>query len=182
MTAGVSPTPPTFTALEAWAGAGRVIRADESELAAWRLPEQQKATLVSCGVPLLEGVVDAVSFTTESGRYRLAGYGDDRCRSGSVHAAEPETGRVLELTTSGAARLVNSSIAHWLCSLHLVGTWLASSTAIRCWDEDDAMEELALTELADLSKQITHLDPPTYGDDGDHRTRFWPAVLDRWLY
>lgn len=174
----MTPTPPAFTALEAWAGPGRVICAGKSELAAWTLPEQQKATLVSCGVPLLEGVIDVVSFTKEPDMYRLAEYSHDR----SVYAAERETGRVHELTASGGARLVNSSIAHWLCSLHLVGTWLAASTAIRHWDEDDAMEELALTELADLSKQIARLDPPAHGGNGDHHTRFWPAVLDRWLY
>jgi hypothetical protein len=182
MTAGVSPAPPDFAALEAWAGAGRVIRADKSELAAWRLREQQKAALVSCGVPLLEGVVDMVSFAAEPGMYRLAGYGHDRHGPGSVYAAEQETGRVLELTESGGARLVNSSIAHWLCSLHLVGTWLATSTAIQNWDEDDAMEELALSELADLSTRIARLDPSAHDDNGDHEAHFWPAVLDRWLY
>jgi hypothetical protein len=44
------------------------------------------------------------------------------------------------------------------------------------------MEDLALTELAALLTRITHLDPPAFGDEGDHRTRYWPAVLDRWLY
>ncbi|GAB3434291.1 SUKH-4 family immunity protein [Actinophytocola sediminis] len=180
MTAGLFPTPPTFAALESWAGAGRVIRADKSMLADWRLPGQQQATLVSCGVPLLDGVVDVVSFTTEPTRYRLAAQGHDR--SSASYAAERETGRVVELTPSGDARVVNSSVTHWLCSLHLVGTWLATSTAAERWDEDDALEELALTELADLAQRIAHLDPPAYGTDGDHRTHFWPAVLDRWLY
>jgi hypothetical protein len=31
-------------------------------------------------------------------------------------------------------------------------------------------------------EQIARLDPAAYGDVGDHRTHFWPAVLDRWLY
>ncbi|WP_442935280.1 SUKH-4 family immunity protein [Micromonospora sp. CPCC 206061] len=53
MTASDLPTPPVFSALEAWAGAGRVVRAAASDVAAWRLPEQQKAALVSCGVPSL---------------------------------------------------------------------------------------------------------------------------------
>ncbi|MGC7094526.1 SUKH-4 family immunity protein [Amycolatopsis lurida] len=113
--------------------------------------------------------------------YRLAEYGDDRRLPDSAYAAEQETGRVLELSTSGT-RLVNSSISHWLCSLHLVGTWLADSTAIQHWDEDEAMEELARAELTGLAEQITHLDSPAPGDVGDHRTHFWPAVLDRWLY
>lgn len=177
MTARDLPTPPAFAALEAWAGAGRVVRATESEVAAWRLPAQQKATLVSSGVPLLEGVIDVVSFRAEPAVYRLAGHA-----SGSTYAAEPDTGRVLELTDADGTRLVNSSIDHWLCSLHLVGAWLAGSTAIRHWDEDEATEELALAELAALAERIAHLDPPAHGDVGDHRTHFWPATLDRWLY
>ncbi|MER5266562.1 SUKH-4 family immunity protein [Actinosynnema sp. NPDC002837] len=174
MTARDLPTPPAFTALEAWAGPGRVVRAAEPDLAAWRLPRPQKASLVSSGVPVLEGVVDVVSFAAEPTGYRLAGRDP-----GTTYAAEPGTGRVLE-RASGGTRLVNSSIDHWLCSLHLVGTWLAGSTAIHQWDEDAAMEERALAELADLAERIARLDPAARGDD--HRTHFWPAVLDRWLY
>ena len=149
-------------------------------MAGWRLPDRQKAALVSCGVPLLEGVIDVVSFTAEPAAYRLAGRGLDRSRPDSTYAAEPGTGRVLELTASGGTRLVNSSITHWLRSLHLVGTWLAGPTAIHRWDEDETTEEQALAELADLAERIAHLDPAARGDD--HETRFWPAVLDRWLY
>lgn len=155
------------------------MRATEAEISAWRLPDQQKATLVSCGVPLLDGLVDTVSFEAEPNAYRLAGHGPD---SGSIYAAERETGRVLELTASSGVRLVNSSISHWLCSLDLVGTWLAGSTAIRHWDDDETMEEAALAELANLGNRIARLDPGAHDTVGDHRTHFWPAVLDRWLY
>ncbi|WP_447190410.1 SUKH-4 family immunity protein [Streptosporangium sp. G12] len=181
MVASDLPSPPSAHALEAWAGVGRVLCA-AVDMAPWRLPEQQKAALVSCGVPLLNGIVDVVSFRAEPTMYRLAGYSLDRQQPGWTYVAVPETGRVLELETSGgSARFVNSSINHWLCSLHLVGTWLAGSTAIQHWDEDETMEELALAELADLLEQIARLDPAAYGDVGDHRTHFWPAVLDRWL-
>jgi hypothetical protein len=82
-------------------------------VAAWRLPEQQKAALVSCGVPLLEGVVDVVSFRAEPMMYRFAGRGPDRLQPGWVYAAVPETGCVLEQeTSSGSTRFVNSSIDH----------------------------------------------------------------------
>lgn len=128
-------------------------------------------------MPLLDGLVDSVSFAAEHNAYRLAGQGP-----GSIYAAERETGRVLELTASSGVRLVNSSINHWLCSLELVGTCLANSTAIRHWDDDETMEEAALAELADLLTRIARLDPGAHGDVGDHRTHFWPAVLDRWLY
>jgi hypothetical protein len=183
--AGDLPNPPDFEALEAWAGAGRVIRAAVSDVAGWRLPRAQKATLTSCGVPLLTGVVDMTLFESEphGRRYRLAGTKVDPYQPDCIYIAEPETGLVSELEpSSGHVRFVNSSINHWLCSLHLVGTWFSTSTAIQTWDEDEAMEDVALAELADLLQRITHLDPPAYGDVGDHETYFWPAVLDRWLY
>ena len=47
-------------------------------------------------------------------------------------------------------RLVNSSILHWQCSLHLVGVWLATSTVIGRWDEDAEAEDAALAVLAAL--------------------------------
>jgi hypothetical protein len=154
-------------------------------VAGWRLPYAQKAALTSCGVPLLDDIVDLTLFAEQpqDGRYRLAGFGGDPHRPDCTYLAEPESGLVsVQEQSTGRVRLVNSSINHWLCSLHLVGTWLASSTAIQTWDDDEAMEHLALAELADLLRQITRLDPPAYGDVGDHETHFWPGVLDRWLY
>jgi hypothetical protein len=183
MAAGGLPSPPDFKALEAWAGAGRVVRAAASDVAGWRLPREQKAALTSCGVPLLEGVVDVTLFEAEPTMYRLAGAGVDRYESGCIYLAETQTGRVLELeASSGSTRFVNSSVNHWLCSLHMVGMWLSGSTAIQHWDEDEAMEDVALAELADVLQRIRYLDPPAYGEVGNHRTHFWPAVLDRWLY
>lgn len=154
-------------------------------MAGWQLPQQQKAALISCGVPLLEGIVDTVLFAAEphDRRYRLAGTRTDLYQPGCAYLAAPETGLVSELEpSSGRVRFVNSSINHWLCSLHLVGAWSADSTAIQAWDEDEEMENVALAELADLSQQIRHLDPAAYGNAGDHKTHFWPGVIDRWLY
>ena len=154
-------------------------------MAGWRLPPEQKAALTSCGVPLLEGVVDMTHFAAEPGgrRYRLAGTRSILYQPGYTYFAEAGTGQVSALeSSSGQFRFVNSSINHWLYSLHLVGTWLSNSTAIQTWDVDGAMEQAALAELADLLQRITHLDPPAYGDVGDHETHFWPAVIDRWLY
>ena len=185
MTVGNLPLPPDFESVEAWAGVGRVIRVEASDVSGWRLPARQKAALTSCGVPLLEGVVDVTLFTAEPSdeRYHLAGVGSDPYHAGYTYLAEPETGLVSVLEpSSGHVRFVNSSINHWLCSLHLAGTWFSSSTAIQTWDEDEAMEQAALAELADLLQRITHLDPPAYGAAGDHETHFWPAIIDRWLY
>jgi hypothetical protein len=183
---GDLPRPPDFEVLESWAGSGLVIRAAGSDVARWRLPYEQKTALISCGVPLLEGVVEEARFDARQhgGMYRLAGTRADAYQPGRTYLAEPDTGVVLESTasSSGHVRFVNSSINHWLCSLHLVGTWSSTSTALQSWDEDDAMEGVALAELADVLQRIIHLDPPAYGDVGDHETHFWPAVLDRWLY
>ena len=154
-------------------------------MARWRLPPEQKAALTSCGVPLLEGVTDMTLFAAEpnGGRYPLAGTRSTLYHPGCTYFAEPETGLVSALESpSGPLRFVNSSINHWLCSLHLVGTWFSISAAIRTWDQDEAMEDTALAELADLLQRIAHLDPPAYGDVGNHETHFWPAVIDRWLY
>lgn len=179
------PSPPSFESLAAWAGPGRVIRAEPADVANWRLPAGQKVALTSSGVPLLDGVVDMPLFAADprDGRYCLAGTGDDPRRPDSVYLADPETGLVSALEPStGHRSFVNSSVSHWLCSLHLVGTRLSNSAAIQAWDTGEAMEYAALAELADLLQRITHLDPAAYGQNGDHATRYWPAVLDRWLY
>lgn len=68
----------------------------------------------------------------KEGRYRLAGTKDDLCHAGYVYRAEPETGLVSVLEpSSGHVRFINSPINHWLCSLHLVGMWFSSSTAVQ---------------------------------------------------
>lgn len=136
-------------------------------------------------MPLLEGVIETVLFAAQplDAGYRLAAATDGVEGPEREYVAEPDTGRVLALDgPSGRVRIVNSSIIHWLWSLHLVGTWYATSTAIQTWDGHAAVEELALTELAGLLDQIRSLDPPAYGKVGDHDTHFWPAALDRWLY
>jgi hypothetical protein len=171
------PLPPAFEAVTAWAGTGRVVRATKLDVARWRLPEPQKAALVSCGVPLIDDLVGEVSFHAEPTMYRLANSDEPHW----VYGATPGTGEVQIWSSDGSAGFVNSTIIHWLCSLHMVGSWLASSTVIDRWDEDGQAEEQALAELADLLERIRDLDPPAFGD-GDHSTHFWPGVLDRWLY
>ncbi|MCG5462525.1 SUKH-4 family immunity protein [Micromonospora sp. NPDC053740] len=171
------PLPPAFEAVTAWAGTGRVVRATELDVATWRLPEQQKTALVSCGVPLIDDLVSAVSFDAEPTTYRLANSDDARW----VYGAAPGTGEVRIWSPDGSAAFVNSTIIQWLWSLHMVGSWLTSSTVIDRWDDDGQAEERALAELTDLLGRIRDLDPPAFGD-GDHATHFWPGVLDRWLY
>ncbi|MEU4689210.1 SUKH-4 family immunity protein [Actinoplanes sp. NPDC023714] len=171
------PQPPEFDAVETWAGAGRVIRAGEPELASWELPEQQKSALVTSGVPIIDGLVDVVSFQVKPTMYQLAqAGGQDR-----VFGAAAVTGAVVEHSTEAGMRFVNSSIVHWLWSLHLVGSWVTGSVALARWDESPEAEEQTFAEIAALLERIRELDPPAVGD-GSHDDHFWPAVLDRWLY
>ena len=176
------PALPTREAIESWAGAGRVVRAAPPDVAAWKLPGPDRDALISCGVPLVDGLVEAVSLHADPTMYRLATNQLDDADLGCRYGAVPRTGEVIEVRIAGGAtRFVNSSVRHWLCSLHLVGTWLATSAAVARWEEDEDAEESAIAESAALRERIAALDPPACGA-GDHRTHFWPAVLDRWLY
>lgn len=127
--------------------------------------------------------MDEVVFTTEPTRYVLATSDLLEPTTGCTYTIVPGTEQVVEEmpTSPRDTRLVNSTVSRWLCSLHLVGMWLATSTAIQHWEEDGEAEDAALAELAELSERIRALDPVAYGT-GDHEVYFWPAVLDRWLY
>jgi hypothetical protein len=171
------PTPPDFEAFETWAGAGRVIRAADTDLAGWQLPEQHKLALVTSGVPIIDGLVEVVAFEARPTMYQLAHAGGQARVFGAVTA----TGAVVEHSPEAGMRFVNSSIVHWLWSLHLVGSWVAGSAALARWDESPEAEEQTFAEIAALLERIRELDPPAVGD-GSHDDHFWPAVLDRWLY
>ena len=176
------PVPPAFEDLMGWAGQGRVVRARPADLAGWWLPATQVAALVGSGVPLVGGVIDAVVFRPDLPLYRLAEERHDMVELMRMFGAEPGTGRVFCVSESESQTwFVNSSINHWLCSLNLLGRWLAASTVISRWDEDIETEEAALTELAELADAIKRLDPAAFSGD-DHSCWYWPAVLDRWLY
>ncbi|BBH69760.1 hypothetical protein ACTI_64450 [Actinoplanes sp. OR16] len=166
-------TPPTVEEFESWAGRGRVHRATRTDVQTWRLPMPAKDALVLSGVPLLDEIVLDVSFRAAPAMYRLALH-DDGWEFGAV----PESGEV-RLWPAGS--FVNSSISQWLCSLHTVGARFAESTALDRWDESAESQEQALAELADLLHRIEAIDPAAIAD-GDHESRFWPGLLDRWLF
>ncbi|BCJ70641.1 hypothetical protein CS0771_01850 [Catellatospora sp. IY07-71] len=170
---------PTRDELVAWAGEGRVVRAGAGEITSWDLPEPDRRALIDIGVPLLEQIVDAVTFHAEDGGYRVA---EQDPATRQVFRVEPGTGRVLEQARPQSPnRIVNSSVRQWLCSLHLVGTAMNTSYALAHWDESGDLEDAALDELAELLARIRRLDPAAFGD-GSHAHFYWPAVLDRWLY
>jgi hypothetical protein len=177
-------TPPTVEELESWAGRGRVRRATQTDVEAWRLPQPAKDALIFNGVPLIDDLVLEVSFRPAPTMYRLALHYDD----GSGHTAweygaVPETGEVRLWSAGGRGEssFVNSSISQWLCSLHMVGSCFTDSAALDRWDESAEAEEQALSELADLLRRIEAIDPAAIAD-GDHERQFWPGVLDRWLF
>lgn len=176
--------PPTFVQLESWAGPGRVLRATEADVSAWRLPPSARAALVLSGVPLLDDIVCEASFQTAPTTYRLAFHHiGDSADTTWEYDAVPGTGEVHLWASSrrGGSSFVNSSIIQWLCSLHLVGGRFAESTVLDRWDDSAETEEQALSELAGLLDQIAAIDPAAIAD-GDHERQFWPGLLDRWLF
>jgi hypothetical protein len=183
MAVGDLPYPPSFQEFQAWAGEGRVQRATDLDVAAWRLPEPQKTALITSGVPMFGELVHGVSFRTTPMMYRLAYYDDqdERYRVTWDYGAVPDTGEVREWPPNGESRFVNSTVNHWLCSLQLVGSWFSHSAVINRWDEDPEAEEQALAEIDNLLDHIRAIDPDAIAD-GSHETQFWPAVLGRWLY
>lgn len=169
---------------ESWAGRGRVKRATETDVAAWRLPQSEKAALIFSGVPLLDELVEEVSFRAVPTMYRLAFESKDGlAQIAWEYGAVPETGevRLWPAGGQGVSSFVNSSISQWLWSLHMVGSCFAESAALDRWDESAEAEEPALAELADLLRRIEVIDPAAIAD-GDHERQFWPGVLDRWLF
>jgi hypothetical protein len=114
--------------------------------------------IVATNVPLLDDIVAETVFESSSqdGTYHLARSRSFPHSPGQTYFAEPGEGRVhVREPLTGRVSFVNSSIIYWLWSLHLVGTWVSSSTALQTWDADEAMEDVAVAELADLLERIT---------------------------
>jgi len=73
-----------------------------------------KTALVSYGMPLIDGVVDAASFAAEPTMYRLAERRADLSAIRWVYGAVPDTGHVQEvLLPANETTFVNSSIIHY---------------------------------------------------------------------
>ncbi|SIR97245.1 hypothetical protein SAMN05444858_13242 [Micromonospora avicenniae] len=76
-----------------------MVRATELDVATWRIPEPQKAALVSSGVPLIDDLVCAVSFHAEPTMYRLANSDD----LDWVYGGAPGTGEVEARSSDGSS-------------------------------------------------------------------------------
>jgi hypothetical protein len=140
--------------------------------------------LILSGVPLFDELVGEVRFRAAPTTYTLAlDHGGGPAPTAWEYAADAHTGEVRLRPAGGRgdSSFVNSSVSHWLCSLHLVGAWCAESAVLERWDESAEAEERALAELADLLGRIEAIDPAAVAD-GDHERQFWPGVLDRWLF
>ncbi|GIF23968.1 hypothetical protein Ate02nite_66980 [Paractinoplanes tereljensis] len=136
------------------------------------------------GVPLLDEIVDRVSFQVTPTMYRLAyEFGGEPTDPAWEFGAVPVTGEVRLWPPGGQedSSFVNSSVCQWLCSLHLVGSRLTESDLFDRWDESAETEELAFAELAELLGGIEAIDPAAIAD-GNHERQFWPGLLDRWLF
>lgn len=56
----------TFDELTAWAGTGNVTRADSAVVSSWQIPEEQKALLVDVGIPIVDQLIEYISFQVET--------------------------------------------------------------------------------------------------------------------
>ncbi|MGP4103554.1 SUKH-4 family immunity protein [Nonomuraea sp. KM90] len=178
----------TFEDLAGWAGAERISRADPDIAAGWRIPEGQKSLLVNVGVPVVDQLIEYVDFQadpdpvlqTTSGisLYRLTGnhHGDIASGLRWAFGAEPHTGRVCYVLPDGEAWFANSTIGHWLRTLHYYGLHVSQSPILN--DADDHEDE-ALAELAELAQKLKEMDPPAF--EG-YRGFIWAEFLDRWLW
>ncbi|MEQ8144035.1 SUKH-4 family immunity protein [Streptomyces sp. OP7] len=178
----------TYDELTGWAGTGNVTRADSAVVSGWRIPEDQKALLVDVGIPLVDQLIECVSFQVEAapalqtsdGRslYRLT-----RNHHGNIvpgmewsFGAEPGTGMVHYVLPQGEAWFANSSIDVWLRTLHHYGRRVSESEILS--DPEDREDE-ALAELGMLADELKKIDPPAF----DGYTGFiWAEFLDRWLW
>ncbi|MGW1621997.1 SUKH-4 family immunity protein [Streptomyces sp. NPDC002172] len=179
---------PTFDELTAWAGTGNVARADSVVVSGWQIPEEQKALLVDVGIPVVDQLIEYVSFqvaaaptlqTSARGSLFLL----TRNRHGGLvpglqwsFGVEPGTGTVYYVLPQGEAWFANSSIDLWLRTLHHYGLHVSESEIL---SDPDEREDEALAELSMLADELKKIDPPAF--DGYHGF-IWAEFLDRWLW
>ncbi|MGW2102810.1 SUKH-4 family immunity protein [Streptomyces olivaceoviridis] len=178
----------TFDELTAWAGTGNVTRADSAVVSGWQIPEDQKALLVDVGIPIVDQLIEHVSFQVEAapalqtsdGRslYRLTRnhHGDLVPGMEWSFGVEPRTGTVHYVLPQGEAWFANSSIDLWLRTLHHYGLHVSESEILS--DPDDREDE-ALVELSMLADELKKIDPPAFGG---YNGFIWAELLDRWLW
>lgn len=89
---------------------------------------------------------------------------------------EPDTGTVYYVLLDGEAWFANSSIDHWLRTLHHYGLHVQNSAILN--DPDDHEDE-ALAELRGLAEELKAIDRQAF--EG-YLGFMWADFLDRWLW
>ncbi|MFI6698959.1 SUKH-4 family immunity protein [Streptomyces sp. NPDC050509] len=137
----------TYEDMTAWAGAEYVTRADPADLDGWRIPERQKALLVNIGVPIVDQLIEYVTFQTDPNPalqtasctvlYQLSRnhHGDLVPGLQWAFGVEPDTGKVYYVLPDGEAWFANSSIDVWLQTLHHYGRRVSQSPILNDPDE-----------------------------------------------
>lgn len=178
----------TFDELTAWAGTGNVTRADSAVVSGWQIPEDQKALLVDVGIPVVDQLIEYVSFQVEAAPALQTSDGGSLYRLTRNHhgdlvpgmewsfGVKPGTGTVHYVLPQGEAWFANSSIDLWLRTLHHYGLHVSESEILS--DPDDREDE-ALAELSMLADGLKKIDPPAF--DG-YNGFVWAEFLDRWLW
>jgi hypothetical protein len=178
----------TYEELTAWAGAGNVTRADPAVVSGWRIPEEQKALLVDVGVPVVDELIEYVSFQVEAAPVLQTAAGGLLYRLTQNHhgdlvpglhwsfGVQRDTGTVYYVLPEGEAWFANSSIDLWLRTLHHYGLHVSESEILN--DPDDREDE-ALAELSMLADELKKIDPPAFGG---YIGFIWAEFLDRWLW
>ena len=178
----------TFHDIAAWAGPAHVTRADPATVLNWQIPEAHKRLLTDVGVPTVDQLIESVAFQpdpdpalqTATG-IRL--YQMTRNHHGNLvpgltwsFGAAPDTGTVYYVLPDGEAWFANSSIDHWLRTLHHYGRHVSRSPILS--DPDDHEDE-ALDELHALAEELKQIDPPAF--EG-YLGYIWAEFLERWLW
>ncbi|MFF8322967.1 SUKH-4 family immunity protein [Streptomyces bobili] len=178
----------TYEDLTTWAGAENVTRANPADVASWRIPEHQKALLVNVGVPVVDQLIEYVTFQTDpapalrtasgSVLYQLSrnDHGDLVPGLQWAFGVEPDTGRVYYVLPDGEAWFANSSIDLWLRTLHHYGRHVSQSPIL---NDPDEHEDEALAELRELAEELKGIDPPAF--EG-YVGCIWAEFLERWLW
>ncbi|MBB5074975.1 SUKH-4 family immunity protein [Nonomuraea endophytica] len=178
---------PTFHDLASWVGAQRVIRANRTAIADWQIPESQKLTLISTGIPIVDQLIEHVDFqpephptltTTSEPLYRLTRnhHGDIKPGLTWSFGTQPNTGIVYYVLPGGDAWFANSTIDLWLRTLHHYGRHVSQSPIL---NDPDEHEDEALTELQRLADELKAIDPPAFDS---YQGFIWAEFLDRWLW
>jgi hypothetical protein len=178
----------TFDELTAWAGTGNVTRADPAVVSGWQIPEEQKALLVDVGIPIVDQLIEYVSFQVEAAPALQTSAGRSLyLRTRNHHGdlvpglrwsfgVEPGTGTVYYVLPQDEAWFANSSIDLWLRTLHHYGLRVSESEILSAPDD---REDEALAELSMLADELKTIDPPAFES---YHGFIWAEFLDRWLW